>query len=70
MDHISFFLHLPMLLKHPSFEFTWWESLTSPWFLKVMNDVWEGNNAVQAFMKKKKSYQGDVREVKEENSDF
>lgn len=43
-----------MLLKHPSFEFKWWESLISPWFLKVMNDVWEGNNAAQAFMKKKK----------------
>lgn len=44
-----------MLLKHPSFEFKWWESLISPWFLKVMNDVWEENNAAQAFMDKKKT---------------
>lgn len=41
-----------MLLKHSSFEFKWKESLISPWFVKVMNDVWEGNNALQALMEK------------------
>lgn len=29
-------------------------SFISLWLLKVMNDVWEGNNASQALKKKKK----------------
>lgn len=62
-----------MLLKHPSFEFKWWGSLISPWFLKVMNDVWEGNNAAWAFIGVKKKIEATkvmLREVNKENSDF